>query len=174
MTKAWLVLCCGAVLLLSTSLVFAQESQVPSSAPTDERQVISNEEIALLRKDIRSRRKQIIAQNLHLTDSEAQRFWPVYDSFTADLIKINDTKYKLIQDYFQSRNQMTDTQANTWIEQWLQVDADTVSLRRKYLPEFRKVLPAKKLGLYEQLDRRTQLMIDLQLASQIPVMEPGR
>jgi len=100
--------------------------------------------IVLLRRNIRSQRKQIIAQNLNLTDSEAQRFWPVYDRHTTDLIKINDTKYKLIQDYVQNKDQMTEAQANTWIEQWLQVDAATVSPRQKYVPDFRKVLPHKE------------------------------
>lgn len=85
-----------------------------------------------MRRDIRSQRKQIIAQSLFLTDSEAQRFWPIYDRCTADLIKINDAKYKLIQSYIQDRNQMTEEQAKSWIDQWLQADADTVALRRRY------------------------------------------
>lgn len=172
MIKIWLALC-FAVPLFSAAVLMGQQTQPPSSAAADEKTVISNEEIDLLRRDIRSQRKQIIAQNLNLTDAEAQRFWPVYDRYTADLIKINDLKYKLIQDYLQSTNQMTDAQVNTWIEQWLRADEDTVSLRKKYLPEFQNVLPAKKVGLYQQLDRRTQLMIDLQLASQIPLIEPG-
>jgi len=173
MAKTRLALCFVVTPLLCMVLVRGQEGQVPPSAPADEKQVLSNEEIALLRRNIRSQRKQIIAQNLNLTDSEAQRFWPVYDRYTTDLIKINDTKYKLIQDYVQNKDQMTEAQANTWIEQWLQVDADTVSLRQKYVPEVRKVLPARKAVTYEQLDRRTQLMIDLQLASQIPLLETG-
>ena len=162
-----------AALLLSPVFASGQQTQPPTSDAGDQRPAISDEEISLLRKDIRSQRKQIVAQNLNLTDREAQQFWPVYDRYIADLIKINDTKYKLIQDYFQNRNQLTDTQANTWIEQWLKVDEDTVSLRTKYLPDFRKLLPARKLALYEQLDRRTQLMIDLQLSSQIPLVEAG-
>ena len=159
--------------LLSPALVFGQQAQPSASDAADDRPAISDEEISLLRKDIRSKRKQIVAQNLNLTDREAQQFWPVYDRYIADLIKINDTKYKLVQDYFQNRNQLTDAQVNTWIEQWLKVDQDTVSLRTKYVPDFRKILPAKKIALYEQLDRRTQLMIDLQLSSQIPLIEAG-
>lgn len=173
MMKALLARFVVAAWLLSPNLSPAQQAQRVASNAADERPAISDEEISLLRKDIRSKRKQIVAQNLNLTDREAQQFWPVYDRYIADLIKINDTKYKLIQDYFQNRNQLTDMQANTWIEQWLKVDQDTVSLRTKYLPDFRKVLPARKVALYEQLDRRTQLMIDLQLSSQIPLIEAG-
>ena len=173
MARMRLALCFVAIQLLCAMLVRAQESQVPPSSAADDKQVLSDEEIRLLRGSLRSQRKQIIAQNLSLTDSEAQRFWPVYDRYTSDLIKINDTKYKLIQAYVEKKDLMTEAQANTWIEQWLQVDAETVSLRQKYVPDFRKVLPTKKVVTFEQLDRRIQLMIDLQLASQVPLLEPG-
>ena len=31
-----------------------------------------------MRKDIRSQKKQLIAQNVKLTDAEATKFWPIY------------------------------------------------------------------------------------------------
>jgi hypothetical protein len=101
MVRCRLALYFGAIPLFSTILILGQGVQSPPVAPRDEKQAISNEEIDLLRRDIRSQRKQIIAQSLFLTDSEAQRFWPIYDRCTSDLIKINDAKYKLIQSYVQ-------------------------------------------------------------------------
>jgi hypothetical protein len=157
--------------LLCGVLAFSQQAQT-AAAPSG--QAVSDQDIQMLRQDIRSQKKQIIAQNMTLTDPEAQKFWPIYDRFTADLVKINDTKYDLIKQYAQSFNQLTDAQVQSWTEKWLQLDVDVTSLRKKYLPEFQKVLPAKKVALYEQLDRRTQLMIDLQLASQIPLMPIGQ
>jgi hypothetical protein len=34
---------------------------------------------------------------LTIGDAEATKFWPVYDQYTADVIKINDKKFSLIQ-----------------------------------------------------------------------------
>jgi hypothetical protein len=34
------------------------------------------------------------------------------------------------------------------------------------------VLPAKKAALYEQVERRIQMVIDVQLASQFPLIQP--
>jgi len=155
--------------LLCGVLAFGQQAQ---SAPSG--QVVSDQDIQLLRQDIRSQKKQIIAQNMTLSDAEAQKFWPIYDHYTADLVTINNTKYDLIKQYAQNFNSLTDAQVQPWIEKWLQVDVDVTSLRKKYLPEFQKVLPGKKVALYEQLERRAQLMIDLQLASQIPLVPPGQ
>ena len=147
-------------------------AQAQSASASGQNQVVSDQDIQLLRQDIRSQRKQIIAQNMTLTDAEAQKFWPVYDRYIADLVKINNAKYDLIKQYAQNFDQLTDAQVGPWVDKMLQVDQDVTALRRKYLPEFQKVLPAKKVALYMQLDRRTQLMIDLQLASSLPLIEP--
>jgi len=45
-------------------------------------------------------------------------------------------------------------------------------LRLKYIPNFEKVVSAKKTALFFQLDRRLSLIIDLQLASSIPLVQP--
>ena len=126
----------------------------------------------MLRKDIRSHKKQIIAANVQLTDAEAQKFWPVYDQYTAALAQVNDDKYALIKEYANSYSTMTDAQADDWTKRVLQLDANVAALRQKFLPDFRKVLSAKKTALYEQVERKTQMLIDVQLALQIPLVEP--
>jgi hypothetical protein len=166
-----------AVLVLSGAVLFghpfavAQASGAQASA-SQSSQSSTNQDIELLRKDIRSQKKQIIAANMPLTDTEAQKFWPVYDQYTAELVKINNDKYALIQEYAQSYGNMTDAQADNWSTRALKLDADVAALRQKYWPNFRAVLPAKKAALYEQIERRAQMLIDIQLASQIPLLQP--
>jgi hypothetical protein len=165
------------VLVLSAAMLFSNRSAVAqdSAAQTSARpasQDSANQDIELLRKDIRSQKKQIIAANMPLTDVEAQKFWPVYDQFTAEVVKINNDKYALIQEYAQNYGSMTDAQADSWATRMLKVDADITALRQRYWSSFRKVLPAKKAALYEQVERRAQMLIDVQLASQIPLLQP--
>jgi hypothetical protein len=57
--------------------------------------VISNQDLDLLQKDIRSKKKQLVAANLRLTDTEVTKFWPIYDQYTAELITINDKKFEV-------------------------------------------------------------------------------
>jgi hypothetical protein len=87
------------------------------------------------------------------------------------LFSINNAKYALIKEYLQSTN-MTDEQADSLSKRWVEVDASVVQLRRKYIPIFRKELSAKGTAMFFQLDRRVQMMIDLQLASSIPLVQP--
>jgi hypothetical protein len=160
----------GAVLLGHGSAV-AQDSGTQAGASQNS-QGPSDQDLEMLRKDIRSQKKQIIAANMPLTDAEAQKFWPVYDQYTAELVQVNNDKYALIKEYAQSYGSMTDAQAEDWAKRSLKLDTDAAALRQKYWPNFRKVLSAKKTALYEQVERRVQMLIDLQLASQIPLVQP--
>jgi hypothetical protein len=133
--------------------------------------VISDQDLDLLRKDIRSQKKQLVAANLKLTDAEATKFWPVYDRYTADLIKINDKKFALIQDYADHWGTMSDEQASLFLRDWLDVDIATAQLRQRYVPEVTQVLNGRKTATFFQLDRRISMMIDLQLASKLPIVQ---
>jgi Spy/CpxP family protein refolding chaperone len=116
-------------------------------------------------------KKQIVAANMDLTDAQAERFWPVYDQYTAELIKINDTKAALIQAYAQNYDTMTGDQAESYLRQRAAVEESTMQLRVKYIPMFRKVLSGRETALFFQIDWRLGLMIDLQLA-QMPLINP--
>jgi hypothetical protein len=86
-------------------------------------------------------------------------------------VKINDAKYALIKEYLQNTN-MTDEQADGLSKRWLAVDESVIQLRLKYIPIFRRALSAKGTAQFFQLERRVQIMIDLQLVSSIPLIEP--
>ena len=162
------VLALGGAMLFSYRPAFAQDSSAQAGASHDS----IDEDILMLRKDIRSQKKQLIAANLPLTETEAQKFWPLYDQFTQELVMNNNDKYKLIKEYAQSYDTMTDAQADDWTQRLLKVDVGAATLRQTYWSKFRTVLPAKKAALYEQVERRVQLIIDLQLGSQIPLVQP--
>lgn len=131
-----------------------------------------DEDIKLLRKDLRSQKKQIIAVNMDLTDAEAQQFWPIYDQYMAELASANDPNYSLLKDYVQNFSTMTSEQAENYIKGRAAVDESIMKVRLKYLPSFRKALSGKSTALFFQLEWRLGLILDLQLASQTPLIEP--
>ena len=132
---------------------------------------ISTQDMELLRKDLRAKRKELVAANLKLTDAEGERFWPVYDQYIKELIAINDKKFRLIQDYATNYGKMTNDDALLFIRQWLDVDIASTQLRQKYVPMVAKVLDGKKAATFFQLDRRIGMMLELQVASQIPLVD---
>jgi hypothetical protein len=164
-----------ALLLIAAVTTSAQDNAAKPNAPTSADQQnppITDADIQMLRKNLRSQRKQVIAANMKLSDAEAEKFWPLYEQYVAELVKNNNLKYDLIKQYVQQQGNLTDSQADAAVIQWIQVDESVAQLRLKYVPLFRKILSAKSTALFYQVDRRIQLMIDLQLASALPMTEP--
>ena len=126
----------------------------------------------MLRQNLRSQRRRVIAANMQLTPAEAAKFWPIYDQYIAELVKLNGAKYEIIKQDVQSNGVLTDAQADSAVKKWISVDQGVSDLRLRYVPTFRKVLSAQNTALFYQLDRRVQLMIDLQLVSVLPLITP--
>ena len=154
-------------LILATALAFTLAGTRPASAqdPVDE-------DIKLIRKDLRSQRKQIIAANMVLGDKEAEQFWPLFERYTQELVARQDEKYALLKQYAQDYSTITDDQAEKYLRGRASVEQAILQVRLKYFPLFLKVLSGKSTALFFQLDWRLGLIMDLQLASQTPVIEP--
>lgn len=160
------------VLVVGTSMSLETGANAQTTPPQENSQhVISNQDLDLLRKDLRSKRKQLIATNLSLTDTEATKFWPVYDQYVSELIVINDQKFGLIQNYADNWGKLTNEQSLSFIRQWLDADIATAQLRQKYVPIVSKVLDGRKSATFFQLDRRIAMMIELQVSSQMPLVQ---
>src|SRR5881392_2448602 len=121
----------GIALLLGTANASAQDLKADTSAAR-----ISDTEISLLRKDLRDQKKQVVAANLPLTGDEAAKFWPEYDAYTQETIKLNDRRYALFKEYAANYHTMTDAQASSYIRRWNQVDGDFTNLRLEWIPKF--------------------------------------
>ncbi|HTS05395.1 MAG TPA: hypothetical protein VMP68_07405 [Candidatus Eisenbacteria bacterium] len=157
----------GFILSGATRLVAQDRPSLASSKDS----ASVDQQIALMRKDIRSIKRQIIAANLNLTDPEATKFWPVYEQYSTEAEKINDTRTALIKEYSDGYGTLTDEQADSLIRRWLDADIAASNLRQKYVPIFRKVLPGKTAATFFQLDRRISMMIDLRVTSQLPLVQ---
>ena len=154
-------------LLLSSEPMFAQGANAGSNTA-------SETDIKLLREDIRSERKRLVAANMPLTDTEATKFWPIYDQYAAEVSKLGDTRVALIKEYAQSYDTMTDAQANDLMSRSAAIDQQFSALLTKYVPIFERVISAKKTAKWYQIDRRLDLLINLELAANIPMVDASK
>jgi len=130
---------------------------------------VSDDDIALLRKDVRQMKMQVIGENLPLSDTEGEKFWPIYKHYADDLHEVNNSKYALLKQYALTWATMSDQDALIYVRRWMEVDAEAQALRLKYVPAVTRALPGKKAATFFQLDRRLSMIVDLQLFSQIPL-----
>jgi len=172
------VLVVVSVLFVCNASIFAQVSQTPAapdvSGADAQPHSLSDQDIEMLRADIRAQRKQIVAQNMNLTADEATKFWPIFEQYRKEAIKPNDERWAVIKDYAANHNTLTDAQAYNYIKRLAAVDEELIGLRLRYVAVFEKVISPKKTALWYQIDRRIDLLINLQLSSQIPMVDTSK
>jgi hypothetical protein len=168
-TKAMLALVLAGLCMMSVPAAGAQAAG--QAAASSDSQTVSDQDIQLLRQDLRSQKKQLIAANLKLTDTEATKFWPIYDQYVAELSKVNNDKYVVVKEYANNYGTLTDAQALDLTKRLLAVDNAVAQLRTKYVPIINGVLPGVKTATFFQIDRRLTMLIDIQLASSVPLVQ---
>src|SRR5271166_7078779 len=166
-----LALVFASLLLVSNVTMFAQAAQPVAQTDQSAPNTASDNDVQLLRQNIRQQRKEIVAANMTLTPDQATKFWPIFDQYRQEAIKPNDERWALIKDYAANYDTMTDAQAQDYIKRSTDVDQQLLNLRMKYVPMFEKVISAKQTALFYQIDHRVDLLINLQLSSVIPMVD---
>ncbi len=167
MRSALLVFSLIAVLLVLPSQ--AQKAQ-ETAKPAAQDSYLDNY-IQALRSDVRSDRMQIVTAAMRFTESEAAVFWPVYRNYQAEVTKLNDQKVALLKDYAENYDTLSAAKAKELADKSFALEQQRPELKRKYFKEFEKVLPANRVARFFQVDHRLDLLVDLQIASQVPLVD---
>jgi hypothetical protein len=151
-----------AILLASTTLAALLGAQEPPASNMD-----------ILRDKIKADKKLLIAENLGLTESEAIRFWPVYEEFQKELEAINHRLGGTIQSYATEYNAatLTDEKARALMSEALAVEEAELTLKRKYLERLSGVIPPMKAVRYLQMENKIRALVRFDLAASIPLVE---
>ena len=137
----------------------------PLAAQANERDIRE-----LNRAELEATKKQIVAANMTLTDAESQAFWPLFDQYQAKRRANTERRVALIQRYADGYAAMTDVAADSLAKEWLDIEKERSELAREWYPKFRKVLPAAKAARFMQIENKLQVLIDYQLAANIPLV----
>ena len=152
-----------AVLMLTISAAAVAQNQQPAGQPADN--------MELIKQKVRTDKKLFIAENMELTEAQATAFWPVYESYQAELEKSFERMAKLIEKYAGNYETMTDETAKSIIDELMEIEEKELKLRQTYLPKFRKVLPEIKVARYYQLENKITAIVDYAMAAQIPLFK---
>ena len=154
-----------ASLLLSAAGAIAQQPVVVTVRP------LTDDDIKLMRQDVQAAREDIIKDTMQFTDAEGTAFWPLYKQYAQDQHAIADKRVTLITDYANKYDTLTDADAKDMTQRFLQIDDETQSLRKKYLPKFVTALGAKRAAKFYQVDNRLSLIVNVQIASVVPLIQ---
>jgi Spy/CpxP family protein refolding chaperone len=152
-----------AICLLSVPF-HADAQQAPAAGAS------TDDALKAFRNDLQGARADIMAKNLTLTADQAAKFWPAYAKFQTEQSAIVDEQLKAMKKYVDGYATLDDAAAMTQVNANLSRDLQMNTLRRKWLGEFEKILPARVAARVIQIDRRLGLAGQLAISAQIPLI----
>ena len=131
----------------------------------------SSASVAAETAQFKKERRQLIADNLQLTDTEAKDFWPIYDRLEQDITVMLNNRTRIIAEFGENYDQMTDDMARKLLMDYMNLEEQRTQLWKTYFKKFEKVLPIKKLARYYQIESKIRAFVDAGIAEEIPLIK---
>jgi hypothetical protein len=167
------ILCAAAavaVVMLFAGPLAAQTAA--AKAPADPAKVRAEVDKAIetMRKDARAGKAEILGKTMALDSTQAAAFWPVYKQYEAELQTVNNDRLAIIQDMAEQFDSIDDAKAKALLDRQMVFEEKRLALAKKYKDEMLKVLPAKTVARFFQVDSRLNKLAELAIASDIPLV----
>jgi hypothetical protein len=159
----------ASMVLVTTSAALAQ-APAASSAKSAAAQNNLNEEIKLLRKDVRAEKARTVLNALELNADQTAKFLPIYKAFEANLAKLNDLREANIREYAANYSTMTDSKADQLVNQAISYYKKRTDLIAKYYDKIRAALGTGTAARFVQVEAMLDNIIDLQIQSSMPLI----
>ena len=127
--------------------------------------------IQLLHTDLSAKQEQIVRETMQLNGQQAAIFWPIYREYQSEQSKLTADKLALVADYSRNFSTMTDEKADQLAQQIMQLDEKRMALREKYYATMKKALSSTVAVRFFQVEHQLQLIVDLQIAANLPIIE---
>ena len=129
-----------------------------------------DEQIQVARSALKADRKATVAETMQFTQDEGKVFWPLYEQYRAEMDKSADTLLKLIKEYGQLYPNVPDDRAKVMLKELGDLHKHRVETRNSYLKKIERVISPAKTLRFAQVESRLDLALQLQIASQIPLV----
>ena len=128
--------------------------------------------VQLLKQDLKAQKKDVITKGMQtFTEEEAKRFWPIYDAYNTELGNFVDARVALIKAYADDYDNMTDAKATELLTRRFSIQKQRDLLDEKYRKQFATALSPRRLVRFYQIEHQLDLLIELQVVSQVPKMK---
>jgi hypothetical protein len=149
----------------------APQPAAPSA--TSEQETNVQAYIELLREDVRHQNAEIMGVVMRLNADQAAKFWPIYSEYDAELAKLDDQRVANIEDYARSYGQMTDAKADELVQNAFSYRKQRSELLEKYYSRMKASVGSIEAARFVQVESQLLDIIDLQIASNLPIAPSG-
>ena len=155
---------CLTLLLTGASLLAAAPEPKPLDAQI-------KAEIDLLRGDVKTMSRNVLAANMGMTAKEAEAFWPIYDQYEKDSYKLADTRVAAVQQYLENFDRMTPELTEAIADKIFKFQADRLALAKTAYGKVAKALTPNTAARFLQIDTALRTIVDLQIQASLPLFK---
>jgi Spy/CpxP family protein refolding chaperone len=127
-------------------------------------------DLVALRAATQSNKRALVASTLNLTDAEARKFWPVYDSYQREYDLLNRRLNTALEGLV-ARDRMSDLYARNLANELIAVEEQEIKARRKMHNGVMRALPPKKAARYLQLESKIRAVRAYDIAVAFPLVQ---
>jgi hypothetical protein len=160
-----LILTFGTFALVPICRAQSEDSSIDSAM---NEQPSINSAIEVARAGSRAERSNIISRAMNFNDKDAAAFWPIYRQYEYERTALEDGRVAVIKEYTEKDANLTDAEAKSMAERMFEYDSRLATLKKKYFKKFNRVLPALTVTKFFQVDRRIDLLADMNMESNLP------
>jgi len=113
----------------------------------------------------------LVKEAMGLTDEQWKAFEPVFDDYKAVMHPVFEKRINLIKEYVKKKGVLTDAEAEAALAGILEIERDEWLVLRDFEKEFLKAIPAVKVLRFWQIEHRMMLMLEANLAKDIPMVQ---
>ena len=125
---------------------------------------------ALVAKEFR----QILREEMMLTDAESKEFWPLYERYSAEKRVINEPYFAGLIEYVDRyyNGDLGDAHAERLMNTYFDVHKAILGKRQEYVKQFGKIMRSVKVMRFFQLENKVQAEVNAALAVITPLADP--
>jgi hypothetical protein len=166
-------------LAVSATVARAQATQKPAP-PTPTPQQLSDQQAEtlnlsayaeLLRSDVQAQKIAILTMVMGFDEAEDKAFWPIYREYNTEMAKLGDERIALIAEYARTYSGITNEVAQQLMTRAIALDGRRRAALEKCTDQVKTALSPKMALKFLQVEHQLQLIIDLQIAATLPVVQ---
>jgi len=128
------------------------------------------DQLSMMRASIRIDKRNFIKDAMELDKEEGNKFWSIYHQYEAELMKLNDIRQDVIEDYAKNYENISEDQADQLVKKSFEFRKNRTNLLEKYYGKVAKALSKRIAARFMQVENVLQAAGDVTIGTSIPIM----
>lgn len=131
----------------------------------------AQELLDLLKKDLNKEKRSLVSEAMDIKEENKTAFWEIYGEHETASSKQIDLRAKNINKFADNYEKLTDEIAGEIAATYFEIESSRLKNEKATYKKMKKVIGEVQAARFIQIMNQVQLLIDVQIASEIPLIE---